>query len=241
MAISLDNSASAHNDAGGTNTLSFSITVAANASMLLVFVGATPGNAAGTCTANGTSMTSEIFEWVAGNMAMQIFALASPPTGSVTVAITLGANSVDSWQAWAVSLIGTATASFVDGTNGSSIAAAGSTSDSLTPTVSNDWLLDAFHCTSGTSGHSVTNGAGGQTAIGSVFQSGGTSGSGTSVSYLPNPPLSSTAMGWSLTGASTRLGHAMIGIKAGASGKLFIQTDLNGLGAGGPFFHNPIG
>lgn len=249
MAIALD-LATTGQAADAASSLTFSHTVGAGLSnsILIICIGyyCSPASiSASTVTYNGVSCTLALRQNNGVNAAtVEIWRLVAPTAGANNVVITMSAsvNTSNILAATAISLSGVDQTTPLDGVSpvGTTVTGThGSHSDSITPTSNNAWLVDGQSAAGG-GGSLAQNGA--QTLAGSVKVNGAGS-EAFGASYRgPISPAASTAMSWTWTSAGTASAHAVIALRpATTGGKIFLPSQLAGLGAGGPFFQNPLG
>lgn len=221
MAISLD--AVSSKDAGNVSSSTLSHTCAADATMLIVCIGADSAVAPTGITYNGVSMTKEVEETV---LDTTVWTLANPATGTNNIVVTFAANHY--FGIVGMSLKGTATSTYIDGTNHGN----GATNDaalSITTGTANSWLVGAgFHNrNSSRTAISGTTIQGDQYVVTDNFR----------VLGLTSPTTTAGAynIGWTMGTPSDGWWFAAIGIKenAGGGGSTALPArSLNLLGVG---------
>lgn len=196
------------------STLTLNLTVAPIATMIVVGVGSGCGGThSASVVANGTTaFTFQQLGWTSGSAQSELWYLVNPPTGSVSITVTLGAASAFPWGFGAMSLIGAVKSSPIDASTGKSAGQGTSISDSVITTAANDWIVDVVF-TEGPGTVSGIGPGGTQTQVWSA----------TSTAYIvygsyeANVATGANSASWNFPNStSIKIAHAMIAIKAAA-------------------------
>lgn len=239
MAIALDSSASAQS-ATNVSAMTYSHTTGAGLQNSKLVVGVTYYNlavSASGITYNGVALTKVLrLNDASHNAATELWYLDSPAAGSHSVVVTM-TGSASRLFAGSYSLSGVKSGAVDASAVGSVVIGTHSThADNITTISAGDWVIDVLCVNAGTA---AATASGSQTNVLSQTTTDATG--ALSMSTLgPKSPAGLQAMGWTFTSSANATAHSALALAPAPSAGLFLPAGLEGLGAGGPFFSNPI-
>lgn len=228
MAIAFDAATNSGNSSGTTKTFAHTCGSGANRILFVGCYGGSTDILTG-ITYGGVAMTFLEKQTVGfGDRYIYLYYLLNPASGANNVVISF--SSSENCAADAVSYTGALQSGVPDAHNNWQDAFVTSISHSLTTVADNCWIVFL----------AKTNGAGNPTADTGLT----VRGAGNSMSIFDSnsaiTPAGSYTMGVS-DGASAVWASLAVSFAPAVTVKLKRNSTLNGLGASGPFFHNPIG
>lgn len=195
------------------------------------------GSSVSSITYNSVAMTLlRAKASVSGAVRAELWGLVAPTLGTNSIAVTLSASLDSAGSAVSFDSVNqTVPTEAVNDASATNVGAADATVN-ITTVANNDMVVDVV----ATDDTAITVGVGQISRANTT----GTLGSGAMATNGPINPAAVVAMNWTNVGALATWSIVGVGLRSiaasGASGEVFWPAFLDGLGSGGPFFHDRL-